>query len=107
VLLALKPQLPWEFTRLGNVRPRTLDAMFKDQHSPPSDFASHSPRRHAHLPAGHRNTHEYEMLFGRPRWGTIVQLERSLAVSPLFRRVFRNRDGEMFTHHIPQEAPTL
>jgi hypothetical protein len=39
LLLAPNPQLPWEFTRLGAVRPRTLDGMFKDQPCRPPDLA--------------------------------------------------------------------
>lgn len=104
LLLAPNPQLPWEFTRLGAVRTRTLDGMFKDQPGPPPDLARAIAQLAGDTPTYAlltRNTQEYETLFGRPRWGTIAQLRRSLATSPLFRRVFRNRDGEIFTLRIP------
>ncbi|MCA1701360.1 MAG: hypothetical protein LC790_21655, partial [Actinobacteria bacterium] len=104
LLLAPNPQLPWEFTRLGNVRPRTLDGMFKDQPGPPPDLDRAVAQLAGDTPTYlllTRNTQEYETLFGRPPWGTIAQLRRSLATSPLFDRVFRNRDGEIFTLRIP------
>ena len=109
LLLAPNPQLPWEFTRLGAVRPRTLDGMFKGQPGPPPDLARAIAQLAGDTPTYAlltRNTQEYETLFGRPRWGTIAQLRRSLATSPLFRRVFRNRDGEIFTLRIPP-APRI
>ncbi len=107
LLLAPNPQLPWELTRLGAVRSRTLDSVFKDRPGPPRDLARAIAEVAGDAPTYvllTRNTREYEMLFGRPRWGTIAQLERSLATSPLFHRGFRNRDGEIFSLRIPQQG---
>ena len=99
LLLAPNPQLPWEFARVGAIRQRTLDQVFKERLEPPRDLAGALVALAGDKPTYvliTRNTREYEALFGRSRWGTIAQLERSLAASPRFRLLLRNRDGEIF-----------
>ncbi len=104
LLLAPNPQISWEFARLGEVRQRTIDGALKELPRPPANLAQTVAGLADDLPAYvliTRNTREYEALFGRPRWGTIAQLERSLSRSPLFHQVYRNRDGVIFERRRP------
>ena len=99
VLLAPNPQLPWEYARLGEVRQRTVDGALKDLPAPPPNLAravaDHVEDAQAYVLVT-RNMREYEALFGRPRWGTIAQLESSMSRSPLFERVYVNRGGAIY-----------
>lgn len=105
LLLAPNPQLSWEFARLGEIRQRTIDGALKELPRPPANLAQEvaglaGTRRTYVLIT--RNTREYEALFGRPRWGTIAGLERSLSTSPEFRRVYSNRGGVIFELRRPR-----
>lgn len=100
LLLAPNPQLPWEFARIGELRQRTIDGALRDR-PPPSDLAAAVEQIADGSPAYvliTRNTRDYEELFGRPRWGTIAELERALTASPRFRRVVGGRDGSLYAH---------
>ncbi len=99
LLLAPNPQISWEFARLGEIRQRTIDGALQDLPTPPADLAQEvvriagASRTYVLIT---RNTRQYEALFGRPRWGTIAELERALSASPQFRRVYSNRGGTIF-----------
>lgn len=107
LLLAPNPQLPWEYARLGEVRQRTVDGALKDLPAPPPDLAravaEYAGDAQAYVLLT-RNMREYEALFGRPRWGTIAQLESAMSRSPRFERVYANRDGAIYELRPPPQG---
>lgn len=106
LLLAPNPQLPWEYARLGEVRQRTIDGALKDLPRPPANLARAVAEFAGETPSYvllTDNMREYEALFGRPRWGTIAQLESSMSLSPLFELVYRNRDGAIYVLRRPAQ----
>lgn len=76
-----------------------MDGALKDLPAPPPNLAQavadYVGDAHAYVLLT-RNMREYEALFGRPRWGTIAQLESAMSRSPLFERVYANRDGAIY-----------
>jgi hypothetical protein len=110
VIVAPNPQLPWQSQGVGEYRFKTLDAELEPgaESRPAADSLAAAVVQVVErfsAPAAYvvitRNNREYEELFGAPEWGTIAELERSLAESPRFRRVFDNGDGEAFAYVSP------
>jgi hypothetical protein len=111
LLIAPNPQLPWQFARIGEHRYRTLDsALDVDAEDPVlrRDGLARAIERLAGSSPAYvvvtRNTREYERLFGRPEWGTIAQLERSLTASGRFARIYASADGEIFALRPPRRG---
>lgn len=103
LMLAPNPQLPWQAARIGELRFRTLDSVLAPAAGErPKDLAraievvATNHRDDGVFVLITRNTREYERLFGASRWGTIAELERSLAAAPQFDLIEKGPDADVY-----------